>query len=68
MTRRPPTEAGLGTWLDRLGLDEAPPVWAGREARDGPTVYACEGFTCSPPKPSVAEALSWFEGGVEEES
>ncbi|AUV81984.1 thioredoxin domain-containing protein [Salinigranum rubrum] len=65
VTRRPATDAALGTWLERLDIDEAPPVWAGREARDGPTVYACEGFTCSPPKSSVEEALSWFEGDGE---
>jgi uncharacterized protein YyaL (SSP411 family) len=61
VTRRPSTDEGLAPWLDRLGLDEAPPVWAGREARDGPTVYACEAFTCSPPLSSMAEAVAWFE-------
>ncbi|WP_372910718.1 thioredoxin domain-containing protein [Salinigranum sp.] len=65
VTQRPETDAGLGSWLERLDLDEAPPVWAGREARDGPTVYACEGFTCSPPKSSIAEALSWGADGNE---
>ncbi|MFB6131621.1 MAG: thioredoxin domain-containing protein [Salinigranum sp.] len=59
---RPPTDEGLAEWLDRLGLDEAPPIWAGREARDGePTVYACESFTCSPPQHDVEDALAWFE-------
>jgi hypothetical protein len=28
-------------------------------------VYACEGFTCSPPKSSIAEALSWGADGNE---
>ena len=61
---RPPTEAGLDSWLDALGLDEAPPIWRGREERDGePTVYVCEGRACSPPSHSVSEALSWFETG-----
>ena len=61
---RPPTEAGLDAWLDTLGLDEAPPIWRGREERDGePTVYVCEDRACSPPSHSVSEALSWFEAG-----
>ncbi|WP_152041670.1 thioredoxin domain-containing protein [Salinigranum salinum] len=57
---RPATDEALEPWLRTLDLDEAPPVWAGREARDGPTVYACEGFSCSPPRSSVEEALTWF--------
>jgi hypothetical protein len=57
---RPATDEALEPWLRTLGLDEAPPVWAGREARDGPTVYACEGFSCSPPQSSVEAALTWF--------
>jgi uncharacterized protein YyaL (SSP411 family) len=57
---RPPEEAGVEEWAGRLGLDEVPPVWANREARDGePTVYACRDFTCSPPKHDVSEALAW---------
>ncbi len=61
VTRRPSAEAELDPWLDALGLDEAPPVWAGREARDGrPTVYACESFTCSPPQHDIEAALDWF--------
>jgi hypothetical protein len=64
VTRRPPTAEGLVPWLDALGLDEAPPVWAGREARDDrPTVYACESFTCSPPQHDVEAALDWFADG-----
>jgi uncharacterized protein YyaL (SSP411 family) len=66
VARRPPTETGLADWLDRLGVDEAPPVWAGREARDGPTAYACENFTCSPPLSDLSEALSWFDGARDE--
>ncbi|MFC6825369.1 thioredoxin domain-containing protein [Halopelagius fulvigenes] len=62
---RPPTDDELGPWLDTLGLSDAPPVWKGREARDGePTIYACEGRTCSAPAHSVEEALSWLEGGA----
>jgi hypothetical protein len=63
VTRRPATDEALDAWLRRLDLDEAPPVWAGREARGGPTVYACENFACSPPQSSVDDALAWFEGG-----
>ncbi len=60
---RPPTETGLGQWLDRLGLTEAPPIWAGRDATDGaPTAYVCEGFTCSPPNADLDEALDWLSG------
>jgi hypothetical protein len=28
-------------------------------------VYACEGFSCSPPQSSIEEALTWFEGATE---
>ncbi|MEF8867075.1 MAG: thioredoxin domain-containing protein [Haloarculaceae archaeon] len=61
LTVRPPTEDGLADWLDALGLGEAPPVWAGREARDGPTIYACRSFTCSPPTGDVEAALEWAD-------
>ena len=62
VARRPPTESGLEAWLDELGLDEAPPIWAGREARDGQaTVYACRSRTCSPPETDLEAALSWVE-------
>lgn len=57
---RPPTEAGLREWLDVLGLDDAPPIWANRGAIDGaPTVYRCSGRTCSPPQTTLDAALSW---------
>ena len=60
---RPPTEDGLEAWLDRLGLAEAPPIWAGREARDGePTLYVCRDRTCSPPTHDVEDALAWLDG------
>ena len=63
---RPATEEGLDDWLDALGLTEAPPIWADREARDGePTVYACESFTCSPPRHDIEDALAWFSGDEE---
>ncbi|RLM51748.1 thioredoxin domain-containing protein [Halorubrum sp. Atlit-28R] len=59
---RPATDADLDEWLDRLGMAEAPPIWAGRDAVDGePTAYVCEGFTCSPPRTDLDAALSWLE-------
>ncbi|ELY75523.1 thioredoxin domain-containing protein [Natrinema gari] len=58
---RPPTEDGLDAWLETLGLADAPPIWAGREARDGePTLYVCRDRTCSPPSHDVADALEWL--------
>ena len=62
VARRPPTDEALGEWLDQLGFEEAPPVWAGREAVDGePTVYACESFSCSPPETAIEPALAWLD-------
>ncbi|MFU8868590.1 thioredoxin domain-containing protein, partial [Natronococcus sp.] len=58
---RPPTAEGLEEWLAALGLEAAPPIWAGREARDGePTLYVCRDRTCSPPTHDVDEALDWL--------
>jgi len=58
---RPPDEAGLDAWLDRLDMAEAPPIWAGRDAVDGgPTTYVCEGRTCSPPETDLDAALAWL--------
>ena len=60
---RPPTDDGLEAWLDELGLEDAPPIWAGREARDDePTLYVCRGRTCSPPTHDVDAALEWLDG------
>jgi len=57
---RPASAAELDSWLDALDLDEAPPIWANRESRDGePTVYACRNFTCSPPETDLGAALDW---------
>jgi uncharacterized protein YyaL (SSP411 family) len=62
VTPRPSTDEELDVWLDRLGFEEAPPVWAGRSAVDGePTVYACQSFTCSPPKTEIQPALDWLD-------
>ncbi len=58
---RPPTAAGLEAWLDRLELEDAPPIWAGREARDDEsTLYVCRDRTCSPPTHDADEALEWL--------
>ncbi|MFC7154635.1 thioredoxin domain-containing protein [Halomarina halobia] len=56
---RPPADDGLSSWLSELGLDDAPPIWASRDAVDGPTVYLCEDFACSPPQTSLDDALAW---------
>jgi len=62
LAHRPPMESGLQEWLDELGQETAPPVWADREAINGePTVYACESFTCSPPQTALEPALEWLE-------
>jgi uncharacterized protein YyaL (SSP411 family) len=60
LTRRPPGEESLSRWLDELGLDEAPPIWAGREATDGPTAYVCR-RSCSPPVTAVDELATWLD-------
>ncbi|WP_435095498.1 thioredoxin domain-containing protein [Halarchaeum sp. P4] len=60
LSRRPPTEDGLGEWLDALGLAEPPAIWAGRAARDGPTAYVCR-RACSPPVTSTADLVEWLE-------
>jgi len=61
---RPATAAGLAEWLDRLDLDDAPPIWADRDAVDGePTAYVCQGFTCSPPRTDIDAALGWLGDG-----
>ncbi len=57
---RPPTTDGVAEWVEELGLDEIPPIWAGRDQQaDEPTAYLCKNFTCSPPKTDIAEALAW---------
>jgi hypothetical protein len=58
---RPASDDGLDDWLSTLGLDEAPPIWANRDAEGGePTAYACRDFTCSPPRTDLDAALSWL--------
>jgi uncharacterized protein YyaL (SSP411 family) len=61
LAARPGSGDGLGAWLDDLGLAEPGPVWADRDARDGPTLYVCRDRTCSPPLSTVEEALAWVE-------
>ncbi|WP_276410484.1 thioredoxin domain-containing protein [Haloarcula halobia] len=57
---RPADEGDFEEWLDALGLEDAPPIWAGRGPADGePTVYACRNFACSPPRHDLAAALEW---------
>ena len=57
-----PADDSFDAWLETLGLDEVPPIWAGRDAVDGePTVYACRNFACSPPKHDLETALDWGE-------
>ncbi|WP_254274140.1 thioredoxin domain-containing protein [Haloarcula marina] len=59
---RPDDDATFDSWLDALGLADAPPIWAGRDAVDGePTVYACRNFACSPPKHDLGAAVDWGE-------
>lgn len=58
---RPSTADELDEWLTALGLDN-PPIWDGRASVDDePTVYLCEGFTCSPPTTDIDDALAWRE-------
>ncbi|PSP93054.1 thioredoxin domain-containing protein [Halobacteriales archaeon QS_4_62_28] len=59
---RPASDDDLDAWLDTLGLDETPPVWADRSHRDDePTVYACRNFACSPPEHDLQAALDWAD-------
>ncbi|WP_135854423.1 thioredoxin domain-containing protein [Halorussus salinus] len=65
LSRRPPTDDELSTWLDRLDLADIPPIWAERGQRDGePTVYVCREFACSPPETDLAAALDWADGNA----
>ncbi|MFB6073828.1 MAG: thioredoxin domain-containing protein [Haloarculaceae archaeon] len=57
---RPADDDALSAWLDELGLESVPPIWAERGPRDGePTVYACRNFACSPPAHDLGEAIEW---------
>jgi len=60
VAHRPADADRFADWLDALELDEAPPIWAGRETKDErPTAYVCRNFACSPPAHDLAEALAW---------
>ena len=61
VAQRPAGADGLDAWLDELGLEDTPPIWAGRDARDGPTAYACRSFACSPPADALADAIAFFD-------
>ena len=56
---RPASETALDGWLDALSLDEAPPIWAGREADDGASLYVCRERACSPPLSDPEAAIEW---------
>jgi len=59
---RPPGEDQLDEHLEQLGLDEAPPIWKGRDQiNEKPTVYACRSFTCSPGRTDIVRSLNWAE-------
>ncbi|WP_435076850.1 thioredoxin domain-containing protein [Halococcus sp. AFM35] len=62
LAHRPPNDEALDEWLDRLALDEVPPIWADRTWVEGePTAYVCRAFTCSPPQTDIEKALSWVD-------
>lgn len=55
---RPTTD--VAATLTQLGLSTMPPIWVDRSQLNGePTVYACQSFSCSPPKHDLREALDW---------
>jgi uncharacterized protein YyaL (SSP411 family) len=58
-SRRPRSDDELEDWLAVLEVDEAPPIWAGRESTGGPTAYVCR-RACSPPLSSNGEIAEWL--------
>ena len=68
ISRRPPTDAGLEGWLDRLGLADPPAIWAERTAIDAeaPTLYVCRERRCSPPTTDVEEAMAWLDADIDD--
>ncbi|AWB28629.1 thioredoxin domain-containing protein [Halococcoides cellulosivorans] len=63
ITQRTAAADDLDDDLATLGIDDTPPIWAGRDARDGPTLYACRDRTCSAPLDDPDAALDWFDIG-----
>jgi len=59
LSRRPPTDDTLGDWLEDIGVADAPSIWAGRAAADGPTAYVCR-RACSPPLTTAGEIGEWI--------
>ena len=57
---RPPSESEVESWVDQLGVESVPPIWAGREARSGPTAYVCR-QACSPPVTDLDGLEEWIE-------
>ena len=68
ISRRPPTDASLDDWLDRLGIADPPAIWAGRTAVDAetPTLYVCQERRCSPPTTAVEDALAWLDADTDD--
>lgn len=55
---RPPDAATMQEWVEALQLSQTPPIWAGREAKDGPTAYVCRN-ACSPPLDTRTGLEEW---------
>ena len=59
---RPTADDSLDSWLDTLGLETAPGVWANKTPKTGrPTAYACRQGTCSPARNELVRALDWAQ-------
>mgnify|MGYP000085473650 CR=1 FL=1 len=56
---RPASDGELDAWLDTLGTDETPAIWAGREAKEEPTAYVCR-RACSPPLTAFEDVAEWI--------
>ena len=59
---RPPEDEELEQWMETLEMADAPRLWENRTQKNNePTVYACRGRTCSPPRNEMNRALNWAE-------
>jgi uncharacterized protein YyaL (SSP411 family) len=56
---RPAERAELERWLDVLGVESTPAIWADRESEGGPTAYVCR-RACSPPLSEWAGIEEWL--------